>query len=540
MTAALPKTGIIVPCWDALRADTQAFETFIAAARVFESVIVLSQNHTRAQPLSACERLPRSFVAGPRLLSRARLSRLCARLCFFDGVRLVPLDVPPPPASKDARIGFVVSNGYGLGHVMRTRVLAQGLAPYAAQDFMSFSSAFVKGAFYLPSAQYLKLQGDDGYAYTRQAVLRFLESAGPTHVVYDGNVLPDGLLAALSLHPHIHLTWLRRGMWPANTAPEYMAAQALADLVVQPGDLAESFDDGPSWKRRNDFAPPGAYLKTLPLRPVTAQAAPLLLPDAPRALIMLGAAQTAQTAMLACIVDHVKVCGFAPVIAHWPMAQDSPPRIDGAQTIEHMPLSPHYASFDVIISAAGYNSFHELIAGGYPVVFIPQEDAGRDNQLARANWAAQQGLAQICRHDELHRLALLIPQARCHQTRIDWFDDWAGLAAAMSIGEPAPSKDIRPGGPASPRRIKAMHRRWRGPKDGDTRFVLALNVPPEKFLRKTPAANDVVITNCIDPVLLRRAGCRYLWLNDGISPAGFRRQFLTWLKIWRPRRLVRL
>jgi UDP:flavonoid glycosyltransferase YjiC (YdhE family) len=50
------------------------------------------------------------------------------------------------------------------------------------------------------------------------------------------------------------------------------------------------------------------------------------------------------------------------------------------------------AAFDLAVSAAGYNSFNELMHFGVPTIFLPQEKWA-DDQQARAERAARAGAA---------------------------------------------------------------------------------------------------------------------------------------------------
>ena len=50
---------------------------------------------------------------------------------------------------------------------------------------------------------------------------------------------------------------------------------------------------------------------------------------------------------------------------------------------------------DFAISAAGYNSFHELLHHGLPCIFLPNDDQRVDDQRARAGFADREG-AGIC------------------------------------------------------------------------------------------------------------------------------------------------
>ncbi len=48
---------------------------------------------------------------------------------------------------------------------------------------------------------------------------------------------------------------------------------------------------------------------------------------------------------------------------------------------------------DVVVSAAGYNSFHEFLYGGVPAVFLPQTGMTMEDQERRARSASDRGLA---------------------------------------------------------------------------------------------------------------------------------------------------
>ena len=52
----------------------------------------------------------------------------------------------------------------------------------------------------------------------------------------------------------------------------------------------------------------------------------------------------------------------------------------------------HSAAFDLGVSAAGYNSFHENILGGVPTLFVPNEAEEMDLQAVRARYADRNGL----------------------------------------------------------------------------------------------------------------------------------------------------
>ena len=64
------------------------------------------------------------------------------------------------------------------------------------------------------------------------------------------------------------------------------------------------------------------------------------------------------------------------------------------------PISPLLNGFDGVISAAGYNSFHELLTlTSAPILFAPNRHARLDDQYARAKFAAKQGWADVIEPD---------------------------------------------------------------------------------------------------------------------------------------------
>jgi hypothetical protein len=56
------------------------------------------------------------------------------------------------------------------------------------------------------------------------------------------------------------------------------------------------------------------------------------------------------------------------------------------------PMSRYYAAFDLAVSAAGYNAYHELLALGVPSLLVPIARE-TDDQAARARHAAETGIA---------------------------------------------------------------------------------------------------------------------------------------------------
>ena len=65
----------------------------------------------------------------------------------------------------------------------------------------------------------------------------------------------------------------------------------------------------------------------------------------------------------------------------------------GAATPVLRPTLALCQAADLVISAAGYNSFHEILYHGIPAIFVPQMAAYMDDQERRAKSASDRGLS---------------------------------------------------------------------------------------------------------------------------------------------------
>jgi UDP-N-acetylglucosamine:LPS N-acetylglucosamine transferase len=88
------------------------------------------------------------------------------------------------------------------------------------------------------------------------------------------------------------------------------------------------------------------------------------------------------------------------VLAESTIATEPLPRVPGAQEVKVYPISRYQRGFDLVVSASGYNSFHELLSFGIPSVFVPNTGTQLDDQVARARFAAAAGAALIIEDTE--------------------------------------------------------------------------------------------------------------------------------------------
>jgi UDP-N-acetylglucosamine:LPS N-acetylglucosamine transferase len=111
---------------------------------------------------------------------------------------------------------------------------------------------------------------------------------------------------------------------------------------------------------------------------------------------------------LSSIIPILKQKGITPYIAEWIMGSEIPRIWPSAVYMRVYPLAKYFSAFDFCISAAGYNSFHELIIYGIPTIFIANEHQSMDDQDARAQFAMRNDAAMLISEEDVHRIGPMI------------------------------------------------------------------------------------------------------------------------------------
>ncbi|NED97160.1 glycosyl transferase [Phytoactinopolyspora alkaliphila] len=309
-------------------------------------------------------------------------------------------DVPGvPPDTAAPRALFISSNGSGMGHLTRLLSYASRADTELEPYFLSLSqAAAVVETFgyqyeYLPSMTATGLAPGRWHAYFAATVSQAIERIRPSVVVFDGTWPYEGIPAVRQAFPDVRWVWSRRGMWKAGQGADRLVKSEWFDLVMEPGDFAASEDRGATAKAEAARLGPVTLLDLDQLDDrATARAELGLDPDAPMALVSLGAGNINDTsgdvgASIAALWSlGVQVCVTRPEIAAGGGGHRD------VHVVRRFPLSRHYRAFDLAISACGYNSFHELLRFRVPTLFVPNRATALDDQEARARFAAEQGL----------------------------------------------------------------------------------------------------------------------------------------------------
>jgi hypothetical protein len=332
----------------------------------------------------------------------AHLARLAAR-----GIRP---DAPPPPALAAPRpepsrgVLLVSDNGVGLGHLSRLMAIGRRLpedAPAVVATQSHGAMVAHREGFlteYIPSRSVLGLPRQAWTDLLRSRLEHLIDLHRPAVVAVD-SVPHDGIVAATRSRPDVTWVWVRRPMWRRGTGAEWIERRQAFHHILEPGEFAAAADEGPTVDDRDGVheVRPITYLDPSELvTPEEARAALELEPDRPAALLQLGAGNINDISSPAArIARHLRGAGFQVVLAESAIACEPMPPVPGAHVVRVYPISRYLRGFDLVVSASGYNSFHELIAFGIPAVFVPNRETALDDQVSRARFAAAAGAALI-------------------------------------------------------------------------------------------------------------------------------------------------
>ncbi len=320
-------------------------------------------------------------------------------------------DLPPTAAvaaDRDATgpdalpVLFVSSNGTGMGHLARLIAMARRHTPAVHPQFLSLSRAVPVVSSEGFTWDYAPSRGDLGMGPRRwnrvfaRRLAAVLERERPAAVIYDGTYPYDGLLWGLREAPGTRTVWSRRGMWRPGQTARQLARSTFFDLIVEPGELAAAADRGATAARHDALrVGPITLLDADELVP-REEAARVLAIDAerPTVLLNLGAGNLSdQSTDLGLFVARLLAEPDLQILLIQPLIADEVAEFDRVHARSVFPISRYLRAVDFAVAAAGYNSFHELVGFGVPTVFVPTTSTQLDDQVARARWAAEAGVA---------------------------------------------------------------------------------------------------------------------------------------------------
>lgn len=309
-----------------------------------------------------------------------------------------------------SRVLFLTSNGVGLGHLTRSLAIGRRLPPDVDMVIFTLSQAAplvarlgvpVEFMVSRGHAQMVNREWNDLY---RHRILGLLDEYDPAVVSFDGTFPYRGLLNAAATRPDLPWVWSRRAMWRAGRGLDALERAVAFNAVLEPGEFAATADPGATVDHRDQVrrVPPITLTERTELRSREDACAELgISPTGTNVLVQLGAGNIDDIASTAGIVVARLLEGSATVVVPIsPIAETRPELPAGCHVVSAYPLAPLFRAFDAAVAAAGYNSFHELLDLAVPTLLVPNRETAMDDQVARATWAADAGVALACEPDD--------------------------------------------------------------------------------------------------------------------------------------------
>jgi spore coat polysaccharide biosynthesis predicted glycosyltransferase SpsG len=294
---------------------------------------------------------------------------------------------------------FFTSNGAGMGHLTRMMSMARRLPDTVRPIFATLSTGMqvVREAGYfcefIPRARGHK--ASEWNAFLEQRLTEIIRRYDVDALVFDGTVPFQGLLGAMEA-TGVPAAWCRRSMWQNGKSEKIPRRAKHFELVIEPGEFAEDYDQGATVAHREEATRvrPILLLDESEVLDRKAARKELGLSESGLAVLVgLGAGNDEDTASptRVAVEKLLQHDDIQLVVAEWVIQKEAFDLPDRVKPIKTYPISRLLRAFDFAFSAAGYNSYHEHIGFGVPTIFIPTETQ-LDDQPARARYAESVGV----------------------------------------------------------------------------------------------------------------------------------------------------
>jgi hypothetical protein len=269
--------------------------------------------------------------------------------------------------------------------------------------------------------------------YFRDRLIAIADETGASVISFDGVVPYPGFIATKLKRPDLKIVWVRRGLWQRNILRFALPLQSrLVDQIIEPGDVARSYDQGPTSDRGDAVitSPVSLYSTARAMSRVDARKALGLDLDRPAVLVQLGTGDSDMNEkMTAALAGLIGWNGLQVVLLKDPVDSAGKSLVPAGLEIKvqrYFPLADVLAAFDGAIAATGYNSVHELLPAQIPTVLI-SNIRGTDDQDARAKWCHDHGYALRADYSVLSDITLMVKKLQDAHVRTALAEKCAAL-----------------------------------------------------------------------------------------------------------------
>ncbi|MCA0172794.1 glycosyltransferase [Bacillus sp. RAR_GA_16] len=313
------------------------------------------------------------------------------------------------PIADGNAILFVPTNGAGLGHLTRLLAIARRVKridPSKKIIFHTTSSAMhlilQEGflGYHLPSKMLFpkEMSAKQWNAMLRDHLETVIGIHQPETIVFDGAFPYAGLVASMRKKDGLRKIWVKRGQHKEGKAELVESKEAEFDEVYVPGEAG-----GENSMRKEGiktFCEPVLYLDREELKDRESVRRQWNIPEGMKMVyVQLGAGKINDIHSTISILlnELLKRDDVFVVIGESIIGNRMDLKMERVLTLRDYPNSIYFNAFDLIVTATGYNTFHEVMYFGVPSILIPNENTKTDDQVARAMIAGNAGAAIVLR-----------------------------------------------------------------------------------------------------------------------------------------------
>jgi len=323
---------------------------------------------------------------------------------------------PPSDADRSRRAPRTVmmpTNGVGLGHAQRLGLIAASMETRANTLFAAFPSCVTllqnRGFDCIPlvqkSSAHSESFANDLVNYRR--LDRALQRGD--RFVFDGGYIFDSIFRLIQ-EKDIGAAWIRRGLWqPGQANLRTLARGKIFRKIIVPQEAFEELNGGVFWDRSVENVGPVVQTIAAQNGKIRQKLEEKIGRPFQKLIVsMLGGGSAAdRSAQLQTLCNHFeRRSDCLHLIIVWPGSKVEPGLYGwrNSRVMQTQNALAFALEADLVISAAGYNSFHEVLYHRLPAIFMPQMAPFMDDQERRARAASDRQLAETVLAHELFRL----------------------------------------------------------------------------------------------------------------------------------------
>lgn len=313
--------------------------------------------------------------------------------------------------NKKQTIIFMITNGAGLGHLTRGLAVAKRLrsmAPWLEIVFLTtcMATEVIRKEgfmyFYTPSKSLLPeaINATTWVNMLKDQLGQLIGFYHPIGIVFEGAYPCGAIISQLRSNSSLKSVWIKRES--NKTDPQCLKELEEAfDLVIVPKEAGKHYKEDEIMPDNKCYCPPVVLVDESEAHSREEVRSVLGVNKKEKLFyIQLGALEGSDPNGILgrvekCLIGrkNTKLLIAESIIG--PSVETSNPKI---KIIRNYPNAQYFKAIDFAITAAGYNTYHEIVQFNIPTLFIPNTQTVLDDQVKRAMYLKDRGAA-LCLRD---------------------------------------------------------------------------------------------------------------------------------------------